>query len=449
MTTISCDMSEEPTIAVGLVENSESVALHLRGDFTDSTGRRLPPGEYQIECREGMLECSGAVSFDSQKLQFTPSEMGTDRFSLEATIGINFHWQQQEMQTFCGGLRFVPQPENCVTVINDVPLETYLISVICSEMSADSPPEFIKAHSIISRSWLLAQLESITNHQSTMQNEQIHDGEIIRWYDRQAHTEFDVCADDHCQRYQGVSRIRSPEVQKAILDTRGQVLAFNGQACDARFSKCCGGVTEDFRTAWSDRKIPYLVPVPDAPDNKMPSPSLTEEQAMRQFISNQPDAYCNCTDERILNKILVSYDKTTRDFFRWQVKLSAHQASKLIKDKLGIDLGRLVAMEPVERGLSGRLKRLHLKGETKSVVIGKELEIRRALSPSHLYSSAFVIDIEGTVEKPETFILNGAGWGHGVGLCQIGAAAMAEGGIGYKDILKHYYPGTVIERFYG
>lgn len=448
MSTFLRDSGEEPTIAVGLVEKAKSFAFCLIGDFSDSSGRPFPPGEYQIACHEGTLQCKGTFSTESQDLILSPSEMDTDHFSLEATIGIDFHWQQKEMQTFCGSLRFVPQRDNRVTVVNDVPLETYIISVICSEMSSTSPTELTKAHSVISRSWLLAQLKSKTVRESAKQTKQIHAGEIIRWYDRQAHTDFDVCADDHCQRYQGIGRISSSKIYHAIRATRGQVLTYDGKVCDARFSKCCGGVTEDFRLAWGEKKIPYLIPVSDGPDNKMPCPSLAEEHALRKYITSPPDVYCNCRDEQILNGILTSYDRQTQDFFRWQYKVSAHRASVLIKEKLRLDLGRLISMEPVERGLSGRLKRLRLVGEANSVVIGKELEIRRALSPSHLYSSAFVIDIEGPVAKPDAFILNGAGWGHGVGLCQIGAAAMAWKGIGYKNILKHYYPGTAIEYFY-
>ena len=357
---------------------------------------------------------------------------------LEATIGIDFHWQQKEVQTFSGGLRLALQPGGRVTVINDVPLETYITSVVCSEMRSTSPPDLAKAHAIISRSWLLAQLEP----QTPQPTERIQAGEIIRWYDRQAHTGFDVCADDHCQRYQGTGRIDSPAVADAVGDTRGMVLTHGGKPCDARFSKCCGGVTEDFKTAWGDEPVPYLVPVFDGPGSKMPA------QSVREFITSPPEVYCHCTDERILKQVLNPYDLETNDFFRWQQKLGAQEASDLIRNKLGVDLGRIVSMEPVERGLSGRLKRLRLVGEAGSLVIGKELEIRRALSESHLYSSAFVVDTQGPDDQPEAFVLKGAGWGHGVGLCQIGAAVMAFQGVGYSEILEHYYPGTGLKRFW-
>ena len=255
-------------------------------------------------------------------------------------------------------------------------------------------------------------------------------------------------ADDHCQRYQGTGRVDSPDVAQAIAETRGQVLTFGGQVCDARFSKCCGGVVEEYATAWDDQLVPYLVALSDAPGTSLPDPPLTDEIAVRQFIEQPPLAYCHCLDPVILQRVLNDYDRGTSDFFRWQVRLDAVEAGRLVKAKLGLDLGRLRAMEPVERGPSGRLKRLRLVGEAGSMEIGKELEIRRALSPSHLYSSAFVVDTEGPAKRPEAFVLSGAGWGHGVGLCQIGAAVMACRGIEYGDILSHYYPGSTLELLY-
>ena len=270
----------------------------------------------------------------------------------------------------------------------------------------------------------------------------------IRWTEREAHTDYDVCADDHCQRYQGIGRTDSPEVAAAIAQTRGQVLLFAGKACDARFSKCCGGVTEQYQTAWGDEAIPYLVALPDRPGSDRSLPALTEESSLRAFLQDPPTAYCNCRDRSILKRVLNDYDLETADFFRWQVRLEAVQAGRLVAEKLGTDLGRLVAMEPIERGPSGRLARLRLVGETGSLVVGKELEIRRALSPTHLYSSAFVVDPQGPADRPDAFLLTGAGWGHGVGLCQIGAAVMACQGIDYRKILAHYYPGTEVVRCY-
>ena len=408
-------IDREPTIAVGLVENAESVSIRLKGNFTDRTGKEIP---------------ADVISSGADEQICNPVNPDEDRFSLEATIGIDFHWQQKEELSFSGSLRLVPRPGGKVTVINDVPLEDYITSVVCSEMRSTSPPDLVKAHAVISRSWLLAQLEP----RAPRPTEQVKEGEIVRWYDRQAHTGLDVCADDLCQRYQRTGRIDSPEVARAVADTRGLVLIHDGQPCDARFSKCCGGITEDFTTAWGDESVPYLVPVVDGP-GEIPG------QSAREFITNPPEVYCRCSDKKILEQVLNPYDLETRDFFRWQAKLGAQEAGDLVKKKLGVDLGRITALEPLERGRSGRIKRLRLVGEAGSLVIGKELEIRRALSKSHLYSSAFVVDTSGS-----DFVLTGAGWGHGVGLCQIGAAVMAFEGRAFAEILKHYYPGTRLER---
>lgn len=440
-------MTGEPTIAVGLVENAESITFRLLDVFADAGGKRFFPGEYRITCKEGKLSCNGEVHDGSLGLTLSGADTES-RFRIQVTIGIDFHWQQERTHTFSGTLRFLSRPGNRITVINDVPLETYILSVSCSEMSVKSPEEFLRAHSIISRSWLLAQLASKQSPPVKHTERLDRDNEIIRWYDRQDHTDFDVCADDHCQRYQGIDMIDSGLVSRSVNDTRGLILVYNGKPCDARFSKCCGGVTEDFRLAWSETIHPYLVPVFDGPKDRLPSPPLSDEHAARNFITGYPDVYCNCEDEKILSRILNNYDRTTHDFFRWRVKLTQEEISGLLKKKLELDLGRIIALDPVERGLSARLKRLRLIGEKAAVIIGKELEIRRALSPTHLYSSAFVIDTEGPEECPDTFILTGAGWGHGVGLCQIGAAVMACRGIDYREILQHYYPGSVLERIY-
>ena len=448
MTDFKRNTSDEPFVSVGLVERAESVTVNLSGSYYDQSGAIFVSGEYRITCIGGLLRCTGVRSFETERMALFASNAETDRFSLEATIGIDFHWQQKEVQTFCGHLRLIPDFGDRLTAINDLPIENYLTSVVCSEMKSSSPSAMVKAHSIISRSWLLAQIASSKLPEPEGQAETTREGEVIKWYDRQAHHDFDVCADDHCQRYQGIGRIESRSVYRAVSDTRGQVLLYGGKPCDTRYSKCCGGVTEDFRTAWSNNEVPYLTPVYDGPNATLPDPPLTDEESVRRFIADRPAVYCNCVDDQLMNKVLISYDRQTKDFFRWQVRLPATEASTLLKQKLGVDLGRLVSLEPVERGLSGRLKRLRIRGEAASLVIGKELEIRRALSPSHLYSSAFVVDIEGPAMRPDVFVLNGSGWGHGVGLCQIGAAAMAWKGVSHQDILGHYYPGTTVEKIY-
>jgi len=439
-------MNHEPTIAVGIVENIASVTLHLLSEYTDATGYLFIPDRYVFTLQNGMLSCPSLQHQTATSVSLTGVESDA-HFRVEVTIGIDFHWEQKMVHTFCGGIRLCAQADGTISVINDVPLETYIESVSSSEMSATSPEEFLKAHSIISRSWLLAQIAAKSTPVPVPESN-ADTGEIIRWYDRQSHTKFDVCADDHCQRYQGTDMITTGVVSQAVAATRGKVLMFNGAPCDARFSKCCGGVVEDFRLAWGDTFHPYLVPLADSADTTLPTTALSNETAARAFIESAPEAYCNCKDPAILGSVLNSYDQSTSDFYRWQVTLSHEEIAALLKKKLSLDLGRILALEPVKRGLSGRLEKLRIIGDRRTVIIGKELEIRRALSPAHLYSSAFVVDKVGSPDKPDAFTLKGAGWGHGVGLCQIGAAVMAWKGIGHEEILEHYYPGSVLTRVY-
>ncbi|MBN2360138.1 MAG: SpoIID/LytB domain-containing protein [Deltaproteobacteria bacterium] len=434
----------EPRIAVGVIADKPAIRFQLHGAFVDGRGQSWPAGEYLAEAADVGMRVAGARSERAPELRLTPGDPLADHFSLLATIGIDFHWQRDEEQRFAGALHIIASGAGRLTAIDEVPLETYLASVICSEMGAGSPPEFLRSHAVISRSWLLAQLVPRGETAAPVDEP----GERIRWYDRDAHRDFDVCADDHCQRYQGLTRITSPWVAAAVQDTRGQVLTHAGAVCDARFYKCCGGVTEDFGVAWSDTAIPYLVPVRDAADPALPEPPLTDEQAARAFITGDPPAFCNCRDAALLSSILPSYDQETADFYRWQVRLTAVSAAELVSRKLGVEVGRVLALTPLSRGLSGRIDRLRIAGERQALVVGKELEIRRALSESHLYSSAFVVDTEGDPARPDAFVLHGAGWGHGVGLCQIGAAAMAAQGYDHRQILAHYYPGAQLERWY-
>ncbi len=449
MTSHSLFRQEEPVIAVGLLDRCASVRIGLQVPYMDSAGVVVPAGELHVESRDGELSCGGVWKGEARELTFTPVDSDGGEFSLDVTIGIDFHWQQQERQTFRGALQLLSQPDNRLAVVNRIPLEAYLTSAVCSEMKASAPAEFIKAHAIISRSWLLAQLVA--------RGEPVNDGgqvkadraeERVRWTDREAHADFDVCADDHCQRYQGTARIDAPGVVAAIGATRGEVLTYDELPCDARFSKSCGGVSEVFQTAWGEADVPYLVALRDAPGPNRKPPPLFDDPSMREFLLSPPTSYCDCRDASLLQSVLNDYDLATEGFFRWRVRLPAEEAGRLVERKLGIDLGRLLNLEPVERGPSGRLKRLRLVGERSSLVIGKELEIRRALSETHLYSSAFVVDAEGLPQRPEAFLLTGAGWGHGVGLCQIGAAVMAEQGADYRQMLEHYYPGTQVEHFY-
>jgi SpoIID/LytB domain protein len=367
----------------------------------------------------------------------TPSDLLSSAFAIDdVTIGIGFHWERKERQVFRGGLRIIKR-ESGLTVINDVSLEDYVTSVISSEMSASCPLELLKAHAVISRSWMWFPKVRPSPGRAAGLSPSIGGGrgEIIRWYGREAHPDFDVCADDHCQRYQGITKAFSPAASEAVRATAGEMLLYKESICDARFSKCCGGITEQYATAWEDEDIPYLTSVYDGP-----SPLRSDNP--ETWIRSNPPAYCNTQDKNLLGRILPGFDQETRDFYRWRVEYTAEELGALLKSRLGVDLGKITELQPLARGPSARIYRLKITGEGGFLIVGKELEIRRALSQSHLYSSAFVVDREAG-----RFVLRGAGWGHGVGLCQIGAAVMAEQGKGYKEILEHYYPGTTISEF--
>lgn len=403
-------------VSVGLVEQQPAIDVELTGGaFADAAGNSYAPGRYRF----------------SSAITLTPSDSASCAFALHnVTIGIGFHWERTERQVFHGVLRIVERPAG-LTVINDVPLEEYVTSVISSEMSASCPLELLKAHAVISRSWMwFPKANPARTAPSPAPQTDRH--EILRWYGRETHLDFDVCADDHCQRYQGITKVFSPAAAQAVHATTGEFLRYNGAICDARFSKCCGGITERYATAWEDEDIPYLESVRDGAAD---SGTFTPEA----WIRSRPPAYCCTDDTELLSRILPGFDQETRDFYRWKISYTAAELGDLIKARLGIDLGPIRELQPITRGPSGRIDRLKIIGERDHLVIGKELEIRRALSRTHLYSSAFVVDREG-----DRFILTGAGWGHGVGLCQIGAAVMAEQGKTYRDILQHYYRGTEV-----
>ena len=361
-------------------------------------------------------------------------------------IGIGFHWQRTEDQVFRGALELIAD-DGRVTAVNRIGVEEYLVSVIASEMNASASPELLKAHAVISRSWLLAQIVRRQAKPAVAESKCIvrsDDEERIRWYDREDHSLFDVCADDHCQRYQGITRTyeHTAAVRRAVADTCGEVLTYGGEICDARFSKCCGGVTEEFRNCWEERDYPYLSRVRDC-DGDPPAPDLTREDEAARWIGASAEAFCNTSDPGILGQVLNGYDCETSDFYRWRVEYTPWKLSDLVRRRLGIDLGAIRELIPVQRGASGRLVKLRIVGTQGAVTIGKELEIRRVLSESHLYSSAFVVE-----KTAEGFILRGAGWGHGVGLCQIGAAVMGHRGFAYDRILLHYYRGAAVEKYY-
>lgn len=383
-----------------------------------------------------------------ETLQFTPENEDKASFQLQdVTIGIGFHWQRHENQRFRGGVELITEDKK-IRVINHVKVEEYLRSVISSEMKATSSLELLKAHAVISRSWLLAQIEKRNTIEATAtpyQSETNTEDERIKWYDREEHDNYDVCADDHCQRYQGITRASTPAVNEAVDATFGQVLFHNGHIADARFSKCCGGVTELFENCWEPYPHPYLVTQRDGGEGVMPD--LTIEENAREWILSKPDTFCNTNDKNILSQVLNGYDQETSQFFRWRIEYEQEELSALVRRRSGIDFGTITELEPLKRGTSGRITRLRIVGTKRTLIVGKELEIRRWLSESHLYSSAFVVEKQPYYNQSR-FILHGAGWGHGVGLCQMGAAMMGAKGYHYEEILAHYFRGAELRNLY-
>ena len=437
---------KNPEISVGIV-SALKISFTLNGIFK-AKGKNIS-GNQEVSLSEG-----GILWKDNlyKELTFIPQEEKAF-FSLhEVTIGINFHWERKETQSFTGALKLTVD-EGKITAINLLPVEDYLVSVISSEMSATSSLEFLKAHAVISRSWLFAQMEK----RKALVDKNDHffsfiktDNEYIRWYDREDHTIFDVCADDHCQRYQGITKASNPTVQEAVKATSGEILMHDNQVCDARFSKCCGGITEEFEYCWEDKHIPYLKAVSDeAEEAHTFIPDLTKEEEAEQWIRTSPPAFCHTDDQKILSQILNNFDQETTRFYRWKVCYSQDELAELIRKKTQTDYGQILDLIPIERGKSGRICKLKIVGSKKTLIIGRELEIRRTLSDTHLFSSAFVVDKDDIQDGiPQTFTLTGAGWGHGVGLCQIGAAVMGERGYTYDQILIHYYQGAEIRKIY-
>lgn len=427
------DKNTMPTVAVGII-TAKAVDIDFHGAF-----RRTGDGAL----------VSGSVRFENldSKLDFEPAEDGAVFEVKDVMIGVDFHWQRRENQTFAGALSLLPCADGSITVVNRIGVEDYLRSVISSEMSATSSPELLRAHAVISRSWLLAQIrknERIADGARAYDACTVTDDEIVRWQDREDHTDFDVCADDHCQRYQGVTRQSTAAVAEAVDATAGIALTDpdSGELADARFSKCCGGVFELFENCWEPVHHSYLTVRSDAPD-ALVYPDLRYESRARAWIEASPEAFCNTADERVLSQVLNNYDRESIDFYRWTVRYGVEELSDLVRERTGIDFGTITDLVAVERGTSGRIVRLRITGTKRSMIIGKELEIRHALSRSHLRSSAFVVDRDG-----DDFVLRGAGWGHGVGLCQIGAAVMAEKGYGWREILAHYFPGAELKKIY-
>lgn len=471
---------KEPEISVGIV-SAQNIKFSLNAAYT-AKGQEVT-GNQEVEFVDGGIMWNGNVY---QELTFTPTEDFASFSLFEVKIGINFHWERKETQIFSGTLKLVVD-EGSLCAINVLSLEDYLVSVISSEMRATAPIEFLKAHAVVSRSWLIAQIEK----RKSLEKSGAGGGffsfkktkeQIVRWYDREDHTIFDVCADDHCQRYQGITKASSENVVEAVRSTAGEVLKYGSKICDTRFSKCCGGVTEEFHTCWEDVDKPYLISKKDyiKPDENVcdseaddcadldagaAMPDLTDEKEAAKWINSSPRTFCGTKNKRVLSQILNNYDQETTDFYRWTVEYSQERITEIINTNMKSGVGSIVDLVPVKRGASGRIELLKIIGTEKTITIGKELEIRRVLSESHLFSSAFVVEkyfspnppsctvvtgegVEEEMSIPDGFVIRGAGWGHGVGLCQIGAAVMGDRGYKYDEILLHYFSGAQLNKMY-
>jgi SpoIID/LytB domain protein len=443
---------KEPVVSIGILSEKE-IHFDLYGEYINQSDGIKFSGRLRAVVEDNKIKISNEnkeQTFPSG-ITFLPEDIESESFLLrDVVIGRNFHWEKKENQRFRGSLKLIKE-NDFVSAINILPLEEYLTSVISSEMSPNSSPELLKAHAIVSRGWLLAQLEKKHQNKTNKYKTNLSDeNEIIRWYDQEDHLNYDFCADDHCQRYQGVTKIVNENALNAINNTRGLVLEYDDIICDTRYSKCCGGITESFENVWEPVVHPYLSSVTDYKfELDDYDTDLTADKSAINWINNSPNAFCNTSDQKILSQVLVDFDRPTNDFFRWQVVYKQNELSELINSKIGLDFGNILDLIPIERGLSGRIIKLNIIGSKKTLVIGKELEIRKTLSPTHLYSSAFYITKEEIVNKiPQRFIIRGAGWGHGVGLCQIGAAVMSELGYGFDEILTHYFKNAMIRKIY-
>lgn len=436
---------EHPYVSVGIL-TCPKVNFLLNGYFT--TGGKNIQGEQVAVCNNGQVEWKG---YKAKEIVFTP-QGEKDTFTLQnVVIGIAYHWQRKQNQTFKGALKLLADGEQIIA-INIVHIEDYLESVISSEMRATASLEFLKASAIISRSWLLTQIEHRKqehNNNNTESKKVNTKEEIITWNDRQDHTLFDVCADDHCQRYQGITMVSNNNILSAVQQTRGEVLISEGEICDARFAKCCGGVSEEYSYCWEDKKLPYLSAVRDILPDEQTMPDLTKEDEAEKWIRGNVPSFCNTKDKEILSQVLNDYDLETKDFYRWKEIFTQQELSLLIHKNTGEDFGEILDLIPIARGKSGRIWKLRIVGTKKQQILGKELEIRRILSTTHLYSSAFIVE-KGISKNdvPQTFSLLGAGWGHGAGMCQIGAAVMGAKGYSFEQILLHYYQGAQITKLY-
>ncbi len=446
---------ENPEISIGIL-NKKAIYFDLYGIFFENTTNKKFSGKYLAQFEENTISLyqNSDKIFSGNEIILYPNDIETESFVLyDVVIGKEFHWKKTEKQRFRGTLKIIIENES-LTAINILPLEEYITSVISSEMNANSSLELLKAHAIVSRSWVLAQIEKSKNNYEIISEISKNDERII-WYQTSEHKNYDFCADDHCQRYQGISRIINDKVYEAVNSTRGLVLMYNNKICDTRYSKCCGGITESYENVWETERHYYLVPVYDYKfEQEGIDYDLTQEENATKWIKSYPHAFCNTTDEKILSQILNQYDQlknisSYNNYFRWKVEYTQDEISHFINTKSGIEFGDIIDLIPLERGYSGRIIRLKIIGSKRTFTIGKELEIRRVLSKTHLYSSAFVVTKENIVKNiPQKFIFYGGGWGHGVGMCQIGAAMMGELGYYFDEILLHYFKGAKIHKIY-
>ena len=443
-------INEEPIISVGILEHTKEVRGIFNGYFEMPNSVRLG-GAFKVLNDSGKL-----ILYDDQDIEVMRAEdiychsLNASTFTLNnVAIGINFHWERKENQTFEGDLYLRTNADGAITAINKIGAEKYLKSVISSEMSAEAPIELLKAHAITSRSWLAAMLErkkKFKNIDMPSKHSQETEHEIIRWYDLEDHLLYDVCADDHCQRYQGITKVISKSVEEAIIATRGVFLVNGEEICDARFSKACGGRTELFENTWENTPMSFLKSISDS---IISYPPVFDEKDAENWMLSSPDAYCNTNDGRILKQVLPSFDQETTDFFRWKVIYTREQLEEILYERSGIDFGTLMDIVPLKRGPSGRVYKLKIVGDKRTIVVGKELEIRKWLSKSHLYSSAFIVRKDYDENNiPKNFTFYGAGWGHGVGLCQIGAAVMAMKGFKSEEIVRHYFHDSELKKLY-
>ena len=442
----------QPVITIGILVEKE-IKFDLYGEFSSTVLASRMSGSYHAHLTGNKITLikDGMRVAEDDSILIVPNDYLTDSFLIkDVVIGKNFHWEKKNNQRFRGSIKLIIE-DGKISVINILYVEDYLVSVISSEMSPNSSIEMLKAHAIISRSWLIAQLDKRLEARTIIEYQyKQKENELIKWYDREDHENFDLCADDHCQRYQGILRIVNDAALHAIDKTRGIVLMFNDKVCDTRYSKCCGGISESYENVWEPVVHPYLSSIIDyknvADDFDT---ELDKEENAIKWIKNKPLAFCNTTNKKVLSQVLVDFDQTTTDFYRWKVEFTQEEIASLIKEKLGFDFGNILDLVPIERGNSGRIIKLKIIGDKKSLIIGKELEIRRVLSKSHLYSSAFLVKKEDVKDSiPGKFILQGAGWGHGVGLCQIGAAVMGDMGYKFDVILSHYFKNANLKKIY-